>query len=100
MPKVVLLTSLAPELLARLTQAAPPEFDLVSRPITIPDEEKIQHLQAADFLILFPGRISAPILRAARQLRLIQLVSVGYDQMDLGLCRELGITVATNGGSN
>lgn len=100
MPKVVLLTSLVSELLERLTRPAPPGFDLVSGSITLPDEEKTQLLHDADFLILFPGRISAPVLRAARHLRLIQLVSVGYDQMDLALCRELSIPVATNGGAN
>jgi phosphoglycerate dehydrogenase-like enzyme len=100
MPKVVLFTGLTPEIVGRLTASAPSDFELVSQPITLPDEEKIQHLQDADFLILFPGRISASVLRTAPQLRLIQLVSVGYDQMDLALCRELNIPVATNGGTN
>ena len=57
-------------------------------------------MQAADFLILFPGQIAEEHLRAATRLKLIQLVSVGFDKMDLPLCRELGIPVANNGGAN
>ncbi|MBV7335564.1 2-hydroxyacid dehydrogenase [Chloroflexi bacterium TSY] len=53
-----------------------------------------------DLLILFPSRIADDALRAARQLKLIQLVSAGFDQMNIGLCNELGIPIANNGGTN
>lgn len=100
MPKVVFLTSLEAEPAAQLTQAAATDFEVSIHPITLPDEEKIPLVRNADFLILFPGHISDEALRAARRLRLIQLVSAGFDQLNLPLCKELGIPVANNGGTN
>ena len=54
----------------------------------------------ADFLLLFPGRLSGAVLKAAKKVKLIQLVSAGFDELDLELCRKLGIQVANNGGTN
>ena len=100
MPTVPFFTNLAPETAALLTQYAPPDFSVTVYPANLPDSEKIPLVEKADFLILFPGYLSEPVLRAAHQVRLIQLVSVGFDRMDLMLCRELGIPVANNGGTN
>ena len=44
-----LAANMTPEIVARLTAPAPPDFELVSQPISLPDEEKIEHLHAADF---------------------------------------------------
>ncbi|MCX6048963.1 MAG: lactate dehydrogenase, partial [Chloroflexi bacterium] len=100
MPKVLFFTSLPPTTAALLTQYAPPDFDVATYPIGLPDAEKIPLVQDADFLILFPGQITEPVLRAAKRVKLIQLVSVGFDKMDLPLCQQLDIPVANNGGAN
>lgn len=100
MPIVPFFTNLAPETAALLTQYAPPDFNVTVYPSNLPDDEKMTIVENADFLILFPGYLSEPVLRAAQHVKLIQLVSVGFDRMDLKLCRELGIPVANNGGTN
>ncbi|MCZ6680447.1 MAG: 2-hydroxyacid dehydrogenase [Candidatus Poribacteria bacterium] len=100
MPKVIFFTFLSQEITPLLTQYAPPGFEVSVHPNTLTDEEKIPLVQDADFLILFPGRISERVLRSARRLKLIQLVSAGYESMDRRLCRELGIPVTNNGGTN
>jgi phosphoglycerate dehydrogenase-like enzyme len=100
MPNVLFLTNLAPQTAALLTQQAPPDFRVAVHPISLPDEEKIPLVRTADFLILFPGVISDNVLRAAQNLKLIQLVSAGFDRINVDLCRELGIPVANNGGAN
>ncbi|MCE7988110.1 MAG: lactate dehydrogenase [Caldilinea sp. CFX5] len=100
MPTVPFFTNLAPETAALLTQYAPADFTVTVYPATMPDSEKLPIVAAADFLILFPGYLSESVLRAAHNVKLIQLVSVGFDRMDLKLCRELGIPVANNGGAN
>ncbi len=100
MPKVLFFTSLPPETAALLTQYAPPDFDVSTYPDTLLDAEKISLVQDADFLILFPGHLTEPVIRAAKRVKLIQLVSVGFDKMDLPLCQQLGIPVANNGGTN
>jgi phosphoglycerate dehydrogenase-like enzyme len=100
MPKVVFFTHLVPELAGLLTAHAPADFDVFVYPAKTPDSEKAALVADADFLIPFPGVIAEPVLRAARRLRLVQLVSAGFDRMDLDLCRSLGVPVANNGGTN
>jgi phosphoglycerate dehydrogenase-like enzyme len=100
MPNVCFFTSKSAEIAGLLTAAAPQGFETNVFPMGLSDKEKIVHVQDADFLILFPGIVSEPVLRAGRRLKLIQLVSAGFDQLDLNLCRELGIPVANNGGTN
>jgi phosphoglycerate dehydrogenase-like enzyme len=100
MPRAIFFTNLAAETAALLTQHAPPGYDVVTASPRLPDAEKIALVEDADFLILFPGVISPEVLRAAPKLKLIQLVSAGFDRLDLALCRQLEIPVANNGGTN
>jgi phosphoglycerate dehydrogenase-like enzyme len=100
MPKVIFFTRLPADTAALLTEQAPPEIDVQTYPMSMPDAEKAALVADADFLILFPGHASETLVRAAKNVKLIQLVSVGFDQMDLSLCKELGIPVANNGGTN
>jgi len=79
----------------------PPDgFEVTWRPFKAPDTDKIPLLREANFLVLHPAEISADLLRAAGKLRLIQLLTAGYDKVDLRVAAELGVPVATNGGAN
>ncbi|MCB0110424.1 MAG: 2-hydroxyacid dehydrogenase [Caldilineaceae bacterium] len=100
MPKAIFFTRLPADTAALLTDQAPPEIDVQTYPMSTPEEEKAKLVADADFLILFPGHASETVIRAAKHVKLIQLVSVGFDQMDLDLCAALGIPVANNGGTN
>src|SRR5688572_7447259 len=100
MPKVVFFTNLAPDTAALLTSQAPAEFAVTTASSKLPPEEQVALTHDADFIILFPGIISGEALRAARQVRLIQLVSAGFDALDIALCKELEIPVSNNGGTN
>ena len=100
MPKVVFFTSLAADLAKILVQSAPSHFDVGIHPLDLPEERQKQIIRDADFLILFATGIADDVLRSARQLKLIQLVGAGYDKINLDLCRELGVPVANNGGTN
>lgn len=100
MPNVIFLTSLAPDLAQQIVNPAPADYTVSIYSHTISGAEKAELLSDADFLILFPSRIEEEALRAASKLRLIQLVSAGFDQMDLPLLKELGIPLANNGGTN
>lgn len=57
-------------------------------------------LRSANYLLGFVGRLSDETLLDARRLRLIQLLSAGYDTVNLSGCRAAGIPVALNGGAN
>ncbi len=100
MPNVVFFTSLAQELAEQITLPAPADYNVSIHPISLPAAEKIAILQDTDFLIIFPSRLADEVLRAAPKLQLIQLVSAGFDTMNLPLLAELGIPLANNGGAN
>ena len=100
MPKVVFFTDLDPELHPLLTQHAPSDYvvDVAESKTPVPD--KIRMVEDADAIILFPSRIEEEVLRSAKNLKHLQLVSAGFEHIDLALCKELGLTLSNNGGAN
>jgi phosphoglycerate dehydrogenase-like enzyme len=100
MPKVLFFSSLAADLTSIMIRSAPPHFDVGVHPANLTEEQQIRLVEDADFMILFTNRPSDAVLRSARQLKLIQMVGAGYDGMNMDLCREMGIPVANNGGTN
>jgi phosphoglycerate dehydrogenase-like enzyme len=54
----------------------------------------------ADYLMGFIGTISTEALMAAKRLRLVQLMSVGYDKFNLDGARQRRLPVSVNGGAN
>ena len=100
MPKAVFFTHLAPDTAALLTSQAPAGYEITTAPTNLPPAEQVNLARDADFVILFPGIIAGEALRAAKALRLVQLVSAGFDTLDINLCKELEIPVSNNGGTN
>ena len=78
----------------------PDGFDVAWKPAKIADEEKVPLAREADFIVLHPAKLSGAVVREAKKLRLLQLLTAGYDEIDLRLASELNIPVATNGGTN
>ena len=55
----------------------------------------------AEFLVCYPSvKISDEFFRAAPRIKLMQLLSAGYDDVDLAAARRAGVPVANNGGAN
>ena len=100
MPTVLLTATPGAERTRLLLTHATNAFDVRLLPPGAPEEEKRRALADADFLILFGTGVSDDSLRSAKRLKLIQLVSAGFDGMNLCLCRQLCIPVANNGGAN
>ncbi|HIN06630.1 MAG TPA: lactate dehydrogenase [Dehalococcoidia bacterium] len=98
--KVVFFTNIDAELRQVVADKALPGMDVVTAPADMDDDEKIDLVRDADFIMLFPGKISDRVLQAALKCKLIQLLSAGYDEMNLPLAEDLGIAVANNGGAN
>ena len=98
--KVVFFTNLDPELRQVVVDKALPGMDVTAAPADMDDDEKIELVRDADFIMLFPGKISDRVLQAAKKCKLLQLLSAGYDEMNLPLAEDLRITVANNGGAN
>ncbi|HZA23498.1 MAG TPA: 2-hydroxyacid dehydrogenase, partial [Dehalococcoidia bacterium] len=99
-PKVVFFTALSDEYRPLVTDQEPPGLNFIVAPMGMDDDEKIELVKDADFLMLFPGRLPDRVMQAARKCRLIQVLSAGYDQINLRLANDLGIPVANNGGAN
>ena len=65
-----------------------------------PEEIQIDAISDADFIVVFRAKLSERMLRSAKKAKLIQLLSAGYDSVNLKLLRELNIPCANNGGAN
>ena len=98
--KVVLFSVLDRELEQLVLSKAHPGMNVVSAPLSMDDGEKVKLVEDADFLMVWPARLSDAVLRAATKCKLVQVLSAGYDQLNLTLAGELGIPVANNGGAN
>ena len=83
-----------------LRNSMPSGYALDVYPSTLSAAEKIERLADAEFLILHPSDIGRNVLQNAKKLRHIQLLTAGYDKVDLAAADEFGMTVATNGGTN
>ena len=100
MPRVIFFTNLVPELAGQVIAPAPADWDVSVYAHDLPEPEKAELASAADFLILFPSTLEESVLRAAPRLKLVQLVSAGFESMPLNLLADLSIPLANNGGTN
>lgn len=98
--KIVFFTNLDAELRQVVVDKALPGMNVVAAPASMDDDEKVELVRDADFIILFPSHVSDRVLQAAPNCKLVQLLSAGYDQMNLPLAADLGIAVSNNGGAN
>ncbi|MCH7852696.1 MAG: lactate dehydrogenase, partial [Candidatus Marinimicrobia bacterium] len=98
--KVVFFTALAAGFREMVTDEAPDGLEVITAPVGMDDDEKIELVKDADFILLFPGVLSDRVMQSAQKCKLIQLLSAGYDKMNLKLATDLGIPVSNNGGAN
>lgn len=95
--RAVLLTGMPDEVARQIAGYAPEGFVTTILSNQDPDDEKIEALKDADFLLIHPGEISERVVRSASKLKLIQLLRAGHELMDVGLLKELGIPFANTG---
>lgn len=98
--RVVFITSHGQKMRDYVASFVPPGVKFSCADLSLPDEKKIEVLKNADYLVLHPAFLSDKVLEGAKHLKLVQLLSAGYDGVNLKLARELGIPVANNGGAN
>lgn len=82
-----------------MREVAPSGFDIVlARPGS---PEWTRALSEAEYLVgLSEVRMDDAFYRAAPKLRLVQLLSAGYDRVDIEAARRAGVPVCNNGGAN
>jgi phosphoglycerate dehydrogenase-like enzyme len=88
--------NLEPDVLAIGRDLLPEGFRLdVVSPAELPSA-----LREADYLLGFIGTLSDETLLDAKRLKLVQLMSVGYDNFNLEGARKARVPVSLNGGAN
>jgi phosphoglycerate dehydrogenase-like enzyme len=80
-------------------ELAPAGFDLVlARGEGIENEAA---LSGAEYMVCYPNVVMKDaFFRAAPKLKLVQLLSAGYDNVDLGALRRAKVPLSNNGGAN
>jgi phosphoglycerate dehydrogenase-like enzyme len=105
MPKTVLsLAPLSDEIVKLLIRQVPdvPDFEVIPGNEMLEEEVK-KAFSEADVVLgdyTFKQKITAGIVSAARNLKLIQQPSVGYQHIDVEACTARGIKVANTAGAN
>ena len=100
MRKILFISSLATRLSAQVTQHQKPEDKVLTISPQVTPAETENLIAEHEYLILFPSTLGDDAIRAGKHLKLIQLVSAGFDRVNVDLCRSLGVPVANNGGTN
>jgi phosphoglycerate dehydrogenase-like enzyme len=78
----------------------PPEFTLEWLEQGEAAATRQEKFARADIMFAYPGNPSAADLTVARKLKLFQVLSAGYEWLDLASFKRAGIPVANNGGAN
>ena len=95
---IVFAPAMPEPILATARAMLPPDFDLVVADVDTPAFAKA--MLDADYFMGFARGIGTDFFRAAPKLKLIQLISAGYDRVDLEAARTAKVPVSNNGGAN
>jgi phosphoglycerate dehydrogenase-like enzyme len=98
--KVVFLTGLQKKVVDAIVSYNPETWTTQVVDGKSPEAEQLKAVKDADFVMVFRAKLTDNLARAASRARLVQLLSAGYDSMNLKLLNELKIPCANNGGAN
>jgi phosphoglycerate dehydrogenase-like enzyme len=97
-PKIVFVTNF-PDAADVAREMTPTGFDLAIVPAG--SVEYREAMAEAEYLVGFvAGLVDSELFKTGPRLRLIQLLSAGYDESDLDAARTAGVPVCNNGGAN
>jgi phosphoglycerate dehydrogenase-like enzyme len=98
-PKIVLAPVLPKALIEIARDMVPAGYDLTVADPAAP--EFAPAMKEADYLVGFPRvNMGDAFYQGAPKLKLVQLISAGYDRVDIEAARRAQVPVANNGGSN
>ena len=97
--KIVVSPRFPPAMLDIARSFVPAGFELVVVDAGTP--EFAAALPDAAYYVGFPRpELNSEFFKTASKLKLVQLISAGYDRLDVGAAKRAGVPVANNGGSN
>jgi phosphoglycerate dehydrogenase-like enzyme len=98
MTKILFAPRQAPEIVDIARALAPPGFELV---VADPGTPAFYEAAAdAEYYLGLARQMGGEFFRSAPKLRLVQLLSAGYDRVDVEAARKARVPVANNGGAN
>jgi glyoxylate reductase/D-3-phosphoglycerate dehydrogenase len=89
-----------PEIMQMARELLPAEFSLEWLEQGEASAIRRDKFARADIMFAYPGNPSAEDLTTARKLKLFQVLSAGYEWLDLAAFKRAGVPVANNGGAN
>lgn len=99
MASTILFAPRQPEPILDIARSMTPRgFELVVADVGTP--EFYQAAAQAEYYLGLARQMGGEFFRAAPNLRLVQLISAGYDHVDVEAARKAGVPVANNGGAN
>ena len=96
--KILFAPKQPPAVLDIVRGLVPPGYELVVADVGTP--EFIEAAADAEFYLGLARRMGGEFFRSAPKLRLVQLLSAGYDHVDVEAARKAGVPVSNNGGAN
>ena len=98
-PRIVVVPPSHADTADMARKMAPAGFELVMAPAA--PAELMPALASAEYLVCYPNvKSSDAFFKAAPKLKLYQLLSAGYDDVDLEAARRAKVPVCNNGGAN
>src|SRR3989454_7892567 len=95
----ILFAPRQPEVILDIARSlTPPGFELAVSDVGT--AEFYQAAADAEYYLGLARQMGGEFFRAAPKLRLVQLLSAGYDRVDMEAARKAGVPVANNGGAN
>ena len=95
----ILFAPKQPEAVMEIARSLTPAgFELVVADIGTP--EFYEAAPTAEFYLGLARQMGGEFFRSASKLRLVQLLSAGYDRVDIEAARKAGVPVSNNGGAN
>lgn len=98
---VLLMPNLPDDVVALARELAPSGYRIEVADLTEDRDHALASMARADYLLGFPYHLDEEAFTAAgKNVKLIQLLSAGFDEIDVQAAAAHGMPVATNGGAN
>ncbi len=97
--KILLLDVLTERFMESISGLLPRDFELIGVE-TQNEEERIDKVKDADYIITIGTPVSAKVIEAGEKLKLIQKSGVGYDNINLDAASDANVPVAITAGAN
>ena len=88
------------DIVALARDMAPEGFSLRHLPVGTPDDEIVVAMREAEYLLGFVRHLPDEAFAEATRLKLVQVLSAGYDQVNIAGARAARVPVCSNGGAN